>query len=277
MDKQTKIVLVIIVILVIGGIAAAVMATVKEKGQNGVPKLVLEMNSFDFGDVAMADGKITKNVKIKNDGNGDLKISKIITSCMCTEAFLEVDGRKSPAFGMPGHGNGPLFWSEIIKPGEEGNLEIVFDPNAHGPDAVGPITRNVIITSNDGGESGSTKTITFDGNVVKGEVKKTEPVNVDAEILSVSQSGVEVRVAKVTKQGGKTIVEFTADNHAVDLSTFDVKNQSSLAGQPASNYVIKDGGGGGHHLSAELIFNKELSGALIIGFNKNLIFNLVIK
>ncbi|MEK9183307.1 MAG: DUF1573 domain-containing protein [Patescibacteria group bacterium] len=277
MDKNTKIILTIIVLLVIGGIGAAVAATMKEKSGNGLGKLAVETTNFDWGDISMARGLAKKTIKIQNTGTGDLKISKFATSCMCTKVVLEANGRRSPEFGMPGHGaSGPAFWSETIKPGDSGNLEIVFDPNAHGPEAVGPVTRTISIYSNDNGVSNSKKTITFDAVVVKGEVSAVPPAATGAEVLSASQNGVEIAVQSVKRENGQTIVEFTADNHVFDLSTMDVKSQSTLTGKTPSNYSILENGGG-HHLRAALTFNGEFSGALIIGFNKDLIFNLAIK
>lgn len=277
MDKNTKILLTIIAILIIGGIGAAVAATMKEKSINGTPKLTLETTGFDWGDISMAQGLAKKTIKIQNTGTGDLKISKFSTSCMCTKVTFDANGRRSPEFGMPGHGgSGPAFWSETIKPGESGNLEIIFDPNAHGPEATGPITRYVYIYSNDGGTSGSKKTITFDANVVKGEIQATPIAAANAEILSGSLNGVEIAVQNVKRENNKTVVEFTADNHVFDLSTMDVKSQSRLATVAPNNYSILENGGG-HHLRAALTFNGNLSGTLIIGFNKDLIFNLTIK
>jgi hypothetical protein len=83
-------------------------------------------------------------------------------------------------------------------------------------------------------------------------------------------------VQNVKRENNKTIVEFTADNHVFDLSTMDVKSQSKLADKTPSDYSVQEAGGG-HHLQATLTFDGNLSGALIIGFNKDLIFNLMIK
>lgn len=276
MDLRLKILLGVIVVLVAGGITAAVVATVKsQSADDGKARLKLETSRLDFGDVAMSDGLVKRTIKIENTGDADLKITQMFTSCMCTTVALEVGGEKGPAFGMPGHGgNAPAFWSATIKPGESGNLEIVFDPNAHGPDAVGPVTRNITIVSNNGRRSGAKSIITFEADVVKGMAQKTEN-NVEPT-LSASQNGVTVSVKSVKREGGKTLVEFTADNHVFDLSTLDVKSQSKLAGVAPSDYSIQETGGG-HHLSATLVFDGSLSGPLIIGFNKDLIFNLAIN
>lgn len=271
-----KILLGTIVVLVFGGITAAVVATVSgSSAEGGKPKLTLETSSFDFGEVAMADGLAKRVIKVQNTGDADLKISKIETSCMCTTAALEVNGQKSEPFGMPGHGgSAPIFWSATIKPGESGSLEIIFDPNAHGPDATGVITRNITIFSNSAGRNGSKSIITFEADVVKGVAKKTQSADT---VLSASQNGVTVTVQSVKRDGGKTFVEFIADNHVFDLTSFDVKNQSKLASVSSASYEIKEGQTGGHHLRAVLTFDGSLVGPLVIGFNQDLIFNLVIN
>jgi hypothetical protein len=170
-DPRIKILIgVAIVVLVLGfvGIIWAIKSESAGSANKGTPKLVLEIAKFDFGDVSMANGLAKKKVKITNQGDGDLKISRMQTSCMCTKVFLDVGGKRSPEFGMPGHGGaGSANWSQVIKPGESGELEMIFDPNAHGPDAVGPITREINVFSNDGGQDGTESTVTFSGNVIK--------------------------------------------------------------------------------------------------------------
>lgn len=158
-----------IAILVLGfiGIIWAIKSENGEGASKGTPKLALEIDKFDFGDVSMANGLAKKKVKITNTGDGDLKISRMQTSCMCTKVALDAEGKRSPEFGMPGHGGGSSNWSQVIKPGESGELEIIFDPNAHGPDATGLITRTIDIFSNDGGQDGTQSVINFSGNVVK--------------------------------------------------------------------------------------------------------------
>jgi len=170
MDNRLKILLITVIVLVVGGVATvvAVALTNSESSSSGTPKMGLETARFDFGNVSMANGLATKTLNFTNEGDSDLIISRIVSSCMCTTVKLKVGDDTSPAFGMPGHGGGaPLGWSETIPPGGSGTLEIVFDPNAHGPDAVGTITRTIQITSNSDGQSGNVDVITFDGNVIK--------------------------------------------------------------------------------------------------------------
>ena len=112
----------------------------------------------------MADGLVTHNFAIENSGDGSLKISGIKTSCMCTSAIFEYNGERSPKFGMH---NNPAFWSKEIEPGQSADLEVTFDPNAHGPNATGPVTRVVFVFTNDGGTNNQETKFIFSANVIK--------------------------------------------------------------------------------------------------------------
>lgn len=135
------------------------------------PKIIFEHNSFDAGDISMAKGIFNHVYKIQNRGKSVLKLSKIETTCMCTEARIRYKGDESPKFGMPGMdshaGQGPVasFWSGAeIAPGDEAELVVDFDPNAHGPDAIGLIKRGIILTTND--PENNKAEVFFSGNVI---------------------------------------------------------------------------------------------------------------
>ncbi len=129
-------------------------------------KLTISESSWDFGDVPMSGGVVTKSVSLKNDTAAPITITKLETSCMCTNAqIVHADGSKSGLKGMVGHGGGTSNLSETIQAGETVTLLVNFDPNAHGPSAVGPITRNVMLMTNS--QAQSEINLTFSGNVVK--------------------------------------------------------------------------------------------------------------
>ena len=67
-------------------------------------------------------------VAVRNDGDAPLVVTEVLTTCGCTTAALE-----------------PM----TLAPGEAGNLHIIFDSGAHGPELTGPIMRRVILVSND--------------------------------------------------------------------------------------------------------------------------------
>lgn len=111
--------------------------------------LKVENNSFDFGNVPMYGGKVKHSFTLKNDGQGPVKISKIYTSCMCTEATLITNNDKIGPFGMPGHGGLITFANKKIGAGEVATIEVFVDPAAHGPQGTGPAKKIVYIETDD--------------------------------------------------------------------------------------------------------------------------------
>ncbi|OGY47359.1 MAG: hypothetical protein A3J65_00510 [Candidatus Buchananbacteria bacterium RIFCSPHIGHO2_02_FULL_45_11b] len=91
--------------------------------------------------------------------------------------------------------------------------------------------------------------------------------------ISESQDGVEATIENIAKENGKTVVELALSNHVYDLSAMDVKNGSSFSGIKPSEYNIISSAAGGHHVQAEMIFEKEIFGSLTIGLNDSLVFN----
>jgi hypothetical protein len=109
--------------------------------------LPLDELSYDWGDISIDGGDVEHGFHFRNDSDEDLILNGAVTSCMCTAAYIELpDASISPTFGM--HNNPD--WSYTVKPGEEFEVEVTFDPMAHGPDAVGLIQRNVMLSSSAG-------------------------------------------------------------------------------------------------------------------------------
>lgn len=100
--------------------------------------------AYDFGSVRMADGKVTHRFPFKNETDKPLSLARLYTSCMCTEALIEIEGEKTGPFGMPGHGFIPAL-GKTLASGEEVVIEVVFDPAAHGPAGIGRIERAVTL------------------------------------------------------------------------------------------------------------------------------------
>lgn len=154
----------IIFILIIAALLGLIffLASPNTAGQSSAPQkqlaasaLSASENSYDFGNISMKNGKVSHIFTIKNEGVSETTISRLSTSCMCTEAFLTENGQRIGPFGMPGHGGGTTAISAIIPAGESRELEVVFDPAAHGPAGIGKITRAVFIED----ENNGTKTI----------------------------------------------------------------------------------------------------------------------
>lgn len=100
--------------------------------------------TYDWKDIDIAGGNVDHKFYFENSGDTDLILKGASTSCMCTTATFKLpNGEESPDFGM--HGN--QKWVYAIKPGESFSIDIVFDPMAHGPHAVGPIQRSVSMLS----------------------------------------------------------------------------------------------------------------------------------
>lgn len=117
--------------------------------------------SFDWGSIPMNKGNVTKTFSIKNTGKETLKLYNIKTSCHCTKAYVTIDGKDSPSFGMSSYSS----WVGETIPGKTAILTVVFDPAFHGPTGVGPINRFVSVETNDRASSKLTFTVT--GTVVK--------------------------------------------------------------------------------------------------------------
>lgn len=106
--------------------------------------------SYDFGTIRMANGNVSKVFKVTNPTGKDVNVKSVYTSCMCTAAYIVNGTSKKGPFGMQGMGYVPPA-DEIIKAGETRDIEVVYDPNAHGPAGVGSIDRFAYLTDENGG------------------------------------------------------------------------------------------------------------------------------
>lgn len=113
-------------------------------------KIEVRERKFDFKDIPYSGGNVTHEYWIKNSGDQELKVANLKTSCMCTKTYLKTAKEKGPEFGMQGHASGGASdWIGKLLPGEEGQIMAVFDPTAHGPEGVGPVSRFVSFETND--------------------------------------------------------------------------------------------------------------------------------
>lgn len=158
--------------LVVGGIAIVVFGLIwlgqpkSTNSQSGADvagnsgaALALSESSFDFGTISMASGNVSRAVKVKNMDTKPVTLGKLYTSCMCTVAKLRHAGKELGPYGMQGHGFIPSM-DEVLGVGEEADIEITFDPNAHGPAGVGRISR-IVYLENDAGAPLQIKFNTF--------------------------------------------------------------------------------------------------------------------
>ncbi len=130
--------------------AAAQSAEQAAPGQTaGAGALASVSPFFNFGKISMAAGKVSHRYWIKNVSATPAGVTRLFTSCMCTEATLITHAGKKGPFGMPGHGPASRL-EERLAPGESAQVEVVFDPAAHGPAGIGQTDRVVTIENGAG-------------------------------------------------------------------------------------------------------------------------------
>jgi uncharacterized protein YcfL len=108
-------------------VALVVISFLLAACNSGQPNITVEATSLDLGDVVNGD-IVSRDLTLTNEGDADLVIDSIITSCTCTQASVN-----------------PM----TIAPNQSGVLHIEFDSGFHGPDLTGPLIRQVFINSND--------------------------------------------------------------------------------------------------------------------------------
>ncbi len=106
--------------------------------------------TFDFGVISMKNGNVDHVFKIANPTDKDVLIERLSTSCMCTTAYIIEGASRTGPFGMPGMGYGSKA-SKLFRAGGTMDIDVVFDPNAHGPAGIGPMERTIDLTDANGG------------------------------------------------------------------------------------------------------------------------------
>ncbi len=154
MKKYQNIILILIAVAAVFGLIWLSRSSRDNEGNSeavsaGGGVLFAQEQSFDFGTISMAKGKVSHSFKVKNTGIGPMTINKIYTSCMCTVASLVKDGDEIGPFGMQGMGIIPNI-KEKLEQGQEAEILVVFDPTAHGPAGVGRISRAVSVENSSG-------------------------------------------------------------------------------------------------------------------------------
>ncbi len=158
--KTSTIIIVLTAVAVFAGIFAlgyvgkgSTTASVQGAAEASAPKSQLTATEtlHDFGAISMKNGDVQYDFIVTNSTDTDITMFSLVTSCMCTAAYLiEADGSSKGPFGMSGMDYVPPV-NEIIKAGESRTVRVVYDPNAHGPAGVGQIDRFVTFTDASGG------------------------------------------------------------------------------------------------------------------------------
>lgn len=147
--KITGVILIVLAFMLVGWFLQK--SDLKDTNVGGDSLLTTKTTFFDFGEISMAKGKVSTAFEISNPTDDNIKINKISTSCACTVAYFINKNLKKGPFGMPGHGGlVEQKINEIIKPGENRIIEVVFDPAAHGPAGIGVIDRSTYVTDSQG-------------------------------------------------------------------------------------------------------------------------------
>lgn len=115
-----------------------------------VSALITNNTSHDFGRINMGDGEVRTNFIVSNPTAADVRVDSLVTSCMCTLAYIVNGDDKKGPYGMPGHSGVVPRANEIIKAGGEMMVEVVFDPAAHGPEGAGMIERDIYVVDDQG-------------------------------------------------------------------------------------------------------------------------------
>ncbi|MBT4539362.1 DUF1573 domain-containing protein [Candidatus Woesearchaeota archaeon] len=124
---------------------------IQGQSSDNPPEIIIEPVTKNLGVVKQSEGKVSTFFTLKNLGGSDLVIENMDTSCMCTSVRIIYNGKEGPIFGMSMHGTNPENYKLTIAPGDSAQLEVLYDPLAHGiqkkPEA--RIIREVTIVSND--------------------------------------------------------------------------------------------------------------------------------
>lgn len=113
------------------------------------PIISLTPETFDFGDVSQKGGIVTTFFELKNEGERDLTIDRLDSSCGCTSASIVFEGKEGPRFAMPGHGvKNPEDWKLTIPAEKNAQLKVYYDPDVH-KDFRGAAIREISVFSND--------------------------------------------------------------------------------------------------------------------------------
>ena len=105
------------------------------------PVFTIDRTTNNFGNIGV--GVVSTDFNITNNGDGDLWIYNISTSCDCTKATMYYNGQPSPTFKQTGNPN----YKFKIPPSGKVRLNITLDSSYF--QQSGPIYRKVNFSTND--------------------------------------------------------------------------------------------------------------------------------
>lgn len=106
------------------------------------PRVEAPTTFADLGRIKLSPEKTTEFL-IENKGERVLQIAKVSSSCGCTVGVVEIDGVKSPEFGMHSISD----WVGNLGPGKKALVRVIYRPYIM--PVAGIVTRDVYLQTND--------------------------------------------------------------------------------------------------------------------------------
>ncbi|NNJ48585.1 MAG: DUF1573 domain-containing protein [Acidimicrobiia bacterium] len=114
----------------------------------GLSSFSVDRSGHDFGRVPIDGGVVEAVFHVVNDGPDQVRLLSVSTSCGCTTALaVFTDGSTVGSYDAPA---GSQDAGRIVRTGESFQVQVKFDPAAHGPNGVGQLMREVILATLDG-------------------------------------------------------------------------------------------------------------------------------
>lgn len=189
------------------------------KSQNS-SSLSYSTEIYDFGEIPIMGGLVSTTYQVTNEGPTPVVLIKGSTSCMCTTAQIkDTKGNTSDTITMAGHGgSGEIM--QVLEVGESTSVTATFDPMAHGPNALGPIQRDVFITTNS--SQHPELRFRFKGDVVKESSAKSS----SSSTPSITFEKTSYDFGTIKQSGGKVSHDFPF--------TYTGKEPIEITGVPTS-------------------------------------------
>lgn len=137
-----------VLIMGIGAVLLSRAPTKAKLEKEKETKLEIDHSQYNFGTVKLTSGIVEHKYPVKNIGQKDLKIANLVSSCACTKVYFKSGSQQSPKAGMKGMTK-ITDYVGVLKPGESGEMIMEFDPNFHGLQGLGKITRQLSFETND--------------------------------------------------------------------------------------------------------------------------------
>jgi len=147
MDPFILVIIISIIVVMVGGVIFALKATGKpmelySASATERPQVELNTKKQDLGQMKVSDVKSAEFI-IKNVGQKPLQLTNVSTSCNCTFAQIEIEGKKSPRFSMHQNPN----WIGEIESQKEAKITATYEPSLM--PVKGAVERDVLFTTND--------------------------------------------------------------------------------------------------------------------------------